>query len=185
MQAVGNEPRENAVTLTRQYTEQNLENNWKGHKVSRWTAKQKLLVGAGLITFTAVAATLAMNAYTYYQNEKIKEIPCHINEEIDGVLRDINYYKKAAEKGKAADQYCLAEILRAKETEESLKEARKWYKKAINQGLTFARETLCRPEMFEHKFTLGDVYSEFRSICCDKDASFHNNNSCPWYKHRS
>jgi TPR repeat protein len=180
MQQVENERTGNTIPLPVQDLENPKNNNWKGHKVSLWTAKQKLLeVGAGVITFTAIAATLAMNAYTYSQNKEIKEIACHINEEIDGVLRNIDYYKNAAEKGKAADQYCLAEILEGKK---ELGEARKWYKKAIDQGLIFAKERLCRPGMFEEKFLYGTGYFNFRSICCPDSSSYNPNDRCPWYE---
>jgi len=142
------------------------------------------LIGAGLTSLLAIAAIFATNTYGYYQNGQIKNIDCLFGQNIDGEIRDFNYYSKAVEnRGLATDQYCLAELIKSGNgTQLSLEKARNLYKSAIEQGLTLAKIPLCQPAMFEQKFSHGHLYSEFRSLCCLEEASFHKNHACPWYK---
>lgn len=161
-----------------------LEPHWNNQQINQRFNKKNMLIVAGVITIISIATMMSIDAYTHYQNKKIEKFDCHIGEKIGGIVYNVDYYKKAAEKFRslATDQYCLAKIF--KTDDKKLSEARNWYKKSIDKGLTFAQKKLCQPSMFEIKFTLGDLYSEFRSICCLEYASFHNNDGCPWYKSR-
>ena len=154
---------------------QNLASSQISAQNKHWSIQTKLFIGTVIITLAALAVIKGMAAYTHYQNGNITDINCRFGETVDGALHDFTYYRNAAEKGRAVDQYCLAEMFKSGiGTKPSLVEARTWFKKAYDQGLGLAADTLCQPEMFEEKCTANfkqcmdvfDRYEQFRKVCC-------------------
>ncbi len=150
-------------------------------KSNQYLNRKHLLIGVTGLAIISTLAIIYLKTSAYYENGKIDKFDCRFGETVEGIVYNADYYRKASEKflSKATDQYCLAEIL--KNVEKNLPEARNWYKKASEQGLVFAQKALCQKSMFEINFSLGDLYYEFRSLCCLKSASYHRNGSCPWY----
>ena len=180
---------------------QNLASSQISAQNKHWSIQTKLLIGTVVITLAALAIIKGMAAYTHYQNGKITDINCHFGETVDGVLHDFTYYRNAAEKGSASDQYCLAEMFKSGNgTKPSLAEARDWFKKAFDQGLSMAKFTLCQPEMFEVRCKdrsnvvskdelkkCSDIfnrYCKFIDICCPlpSERCPGVQPECPWEK---
>ena len=158
------------------------------HEVNRWSIQSKLTIGAGVIALLALAAIATSNAMTHYQNGNIDSVNCG---------RGYQYYQDVVYKNKAtaSEIYCYAEMReKGNGAEQSLSEARKWYKEAFDQGLRTARSRLCQPHMFEYKFKdredyiqLHDIikeYTQYRDICCPTPppGTVCAIPSCPWQK---
>lgn len=142
-------------------------------------------IAAAILLASTIAVTkLGLSYYNQLQNGNLDHIDCSLGQTVDGVLRNFQFYKNAAEKsGLAADQYCLAESFKAGiGTELSLANARVWYKKAADQGLALAQKALCQPSMFDIKFAFGTLYSEYRNLCCKEVLMNDSAYSCPWDK---
>lgn len=160
-----------AVSLT----PQNLRRA-SSRELSEWSTQSKLLLGAGSVALLALAVIAALPLYTRYQNGRIQieDIHCDCD-------RGFSYYNGAAHKkwAAAADEYCLAQMFETGNgTKRSLSEARKWYKKAYEQGLNAARKSLCDPNIYEHRYGNDEEYKIFKQVFKDYDAEYQHT-CCP------
>jgi hypothetical protein len=108
--------------------------------------------------------------YEYWQNSKIGRVDCHIGEFIDGKLRDYKFFERAAESGKAVDEYCFGiMILKTDDKKvESILKARGFLKSALEKGLNAARKPLCQPGMYPEGSdeNYKKLKLKFGSFCC-------------------
>ena len=85
MQQVGSKPIENAKPLEEQSNCGYLSKLWNGHQSSR-----RAVLATTLIVITTV---FTLKAYMHYQNGKIENIDCHFGANVDGAIRNFNYYQ--------------------------------------------------------------------------------------------
>lgn len=134
------------------------------------------VVVSTIVATISIAIFKIIEHIKFSNNSQIQNVFCPQGFK-DGEMYDFSYYQKAATDGDVEAQYCfgLMHLNGENGANQVTSTAMHWLKKAAQQGLSIARESLCDPTNYDFSLDPLEI-SELKEFCCPSCSEC----ICPW-----